>query len=384
MRRSLLGTLTACAVIASAVGLARADSDSPPPRSVIENAFRPVGERNGVPVYRKELLLNVFTVDQIYRSMRGPLDTHQFVSLRGAPPERLWVTGFEAVMVEPDGTTPMSQEFMCHSNLQLLGDDHYQRFRTQIPPSGGRLFSLAQGQLSIQLPDGFGVPIMSDQQVRVGAQVLNHNVVDETVEVRHRISLDFVRERDLPGPLKPLHPRAVFGTKLIEGPNGYLQVPLDEVDPAKHGEGCQIGEDAGGNVGHGFADNQGRRFTGFWRLPPGREENHTLVTRLLALPFDTTLHYVAVHLHPFAESVELRDLTSGKTVYKSKTRQADQGIGLAEVEYFSSEEGLPLYKDHEYELISIYNNTSGTEQDAMATMFLYIHLTDLTEVAARP
>ena len=41
-------------------------------------------------------------------------------------------------------------------------------------------------------------------------------------------------------------------------------------------------------------------------------------------------------------------------------------------------------KERRVGLGPVSDNTSGTEQDAMATMFLYIHLTDLTEVAARP
>ena len=53
-----------------------------------------------------------------------------------------------------------------------------------------------------------------------------------------------------------------------------------------------------------------RRLTDFDRqmiafAESGREVNHTPVTSLMALPFDTTIHYIAIHLHPFAESVEL-------------------------------------------------------------------------------
>ena len=35
-------------------------------------------------------------------------------------------------------------------------------------------------------------------------------------------------------------------------------------------------------------------------------------------------------------------------------------------------EGLPLYKDHGYEMVSIYNNTSDKEQDAMAVMIFFL------------
>src|SRR5262249_10503057 len=34
-----------------------------------------------------------------------------------------------------------------------------------------------------------------------------------------------------------------------------------------------------------------------------------------------------------------------------------------------SEEGIPLIKGHRYELVSVYNNTSGIDQDSMASMF---------------
>jgi hypothetical protein len=345
-------------------------------REKVEFPVRQLETSNGAPVYRKEVLTPTFNIDRIYRSMQGPFGFHRYALDPDGSPELVWMIGYQAVMTAPDGTTPMSQEFMCHSNFILEDPEFYRRVRTQLPPTNGRLFTLAQGQHRVMLPEGFGIPVMSNQEIRMDAQVLNHNVVDRAFDVRHRISIDFVRDSSLPQPLIPLHPRPVFAMKLIEGPDGYTAVPPDEVDPEKHGEGCLIGEDAGGVNPHLVDDPQGRKFTGFWLLPPGREENHTLVTKMLGLPYDTMLHYVAVHLHPFAESIELRDLTTRESVYKSRARQADEGIGLAEVEYFSSVEGIPLYKDHEYEVVSLYNNTSGETQDAMATMFLYLRVYD--------
>ena len=90
------------------------------------------------------------------------------------------------------------------------------------------------------------------------------------------------------------------------------------------------------------------------------------------LPFDTRLNYIAVHLHPFAESLELKDLTDGITIFKRKVRSSSGKIGIDEVEYYSSVEGIPLFKDHEYELTSHYHNTTDKNQDSMAVMFLYL------------
>jgi hypothetical protein len=121
-----------------------------------------------------------------------------------------------------------------------------------------------------------------------------------------------------------------------------------------------------------IVDALGRKFTGHWVVPPGREERRTLVNELLAIPYDTTIHYIGVHLHPFAESLELRDLTTGETLYRARARGPDAGIGLAHVEHYASAEGIPLYADHDYEMVSVYDNTSGEDQDAMATFFIYL------------
>jgi hypothetical protein len=167
--------------------------------------------------------------------------------------------------------------------------------------------------------------------------------------------------------MKPLFQQAAQGLVLVSGKDGYFKV--DEANPEEHGEGCSIGEAAAGGL---IKDGMGREFSGHWKVPPGKEVNHTLVTGSLNLPFDTTIHHIAVHLHPFAESLELRDLTTGETVFRSSARGPLMQIGLEHVDYFSSAPGLAIFKDHQYELVSVYNNTSDEEQDSMAIMFLYL------------
>ena len=110
-------------------------------------------------------------------------------------------------------------------------------------------------------------------------------------------------------------------------------------------------------------------------------ENHTYSTNRLGLKRDTTAHCIAVHLHPFAESLELRDLTTGETVFIAKARNSTDKIGLEFVDFLSSEEVIALYKDHEYTLISVYDNRSDENQDAMATMFIYMLDKDFEEAS---
>ena len=123
-------------------------------------------------------------------------------------------------------------------------------------------------------------------------------------------------------------------------------------------------------------------------MKPGREVNRTLATNWMSVPFDTTVHYIAVHLHPFAESLELLDLTTGNTIFHSQVRNTPERIGLEHVEYFSSPEGIRVYKGHEYELVSVYNNTTDVDQDSMAVMFLYmldkeLQETNITRLSAK-
>lgn len=58
----------------------------------------------------------------------------------------------------------------------------------------------------------------------------------------------------------------------------------------------------------------------------------------------------------------MRDLTTGESLYTARARGLAERIGLAEVGAYSSAEGIPVYRDHEYELVSVYDNTSGVDQ----------------------
>jgi hypothetical protein len=42
------------------------------------------------------------------------------------------------------------------------------------------------------------------------------------------------------------------------------------------------------------------------------------------------------------------------------------------VDHLVSAEGIRLYKGHEYELVSVYENTSVENQDSMAVMYMYL------------
>lgn len=63
------------------------------------------------------------------------------------------------------------------------------------------------------------------------------------VRVRHKITLEYVRDKDLKKPLKPLFMTPARGLVLMEGDNAYYNVKTP--DMVNHGPGCSLGESAG-------------------------------------------------------------------------------------------------------------------------------------------
>ena len=352
---------------------------------------------------RVEVISPVYEINRIYKSMTGPWSNSEVRLLDTATPELVWITGLHVEMVGPDGAAHMPEQFMCHANVDFDADFHNDLFRST-KPLDGRLFTLSQGQLHVDFPKGFGIPVMSNEVLDLSTQVLNLNVRDRSFDVRHKVHFTFVRDRDQTKSMKPLYERAVMGMVSLEG----RELVFDLQDNPAHHAGHDAHTDShhaneraghaahGGHAAHaaldpalqpvctsccvpgtmatnGVAstDSLGRQFTTHWIVRPGREVNHTRVTTMMALPFDTTIHYIAVHMHPFAESLELRDVTADRSLFKSNVQNLTGEIGLAHVDHFSSEEGIPVYKNHEYELVSIYNNTTPDDQDSMAVMYVY-------------
>ena len=117
--------------------------------------------------------------------------------------------------------------------------------------------------------------------------------------------------------------------------------------------------------------------TGHWYVPPGRHVYRYKVKNIAnSVLFDTRAHYIGAHLHPFGESLELLDLTTGESVFKSVAENLPDRIALDYITHYSSVEGIPIDPDHEYELVAVYNNTTGGDVDSMAVMYMYLEDTN--------
>ncbi len=327
-----------------------------------------------------EVLSQVYRLDALYKSMRGPQSTQEVRLLDAEVPELLWITGYKAVMVEEDGVTQLPQEFMCHSNLDIDIERHQQIFSWSKSASN-RLFTLSQGQYEIHLPEGYGIPILSNEVLYLTTQVLNHNhpLIDQTI--RHKVTINFIRDKNTSGSMKALFMTSANGLVSLEDPHAHYGFDPAEKIPAEI-EANQLGKRAGGMV---RTDNYGQKFAGFWVVPPGRQETTTLVTKWMDLPFDTDVHYIAAHVHPFAQSLELQDLTMNQTVYKAGVISSVDKVGVDQVDFFSTtastaagdvaktaETGLRLFQDHQYQLVTVYDNPTKSNRDSMAVLYLYV------------
>jgi hypothetical protein len=323
-----------------------------------------------LPVESRVVYSDPFTIDTLYASMQGPYQVLRVQLGDSTSRELLWVVGYEAAIVDADTRAPQSPEYMCHSNMDIDMARHREIFGWKKYPSR-RLFTLSEGQTEVRLPNGFGIPVRGDETLSITAQVLNHNHRGAPVRVRQRVTVHFVRDSKLTKPLVALYQRGISTLVRLDGPGGAYDEPVDEHAMHDHAGAEGMAADT-----MPYHDHEGRSFAGHWVVKPGREVRRTPINGWLEMEHDQTIHFVSVHLHPFAESLTLRDVTTGKTVLASHAENHPERIGLARVDQISAPEGITLHKDHDYELVSAYNNTSGVDRTAMAVMYLYVEDTE--------
>ena len=321
----------------------------------------------------KQVLSGVYAIEKKYRSMEGPSGVQTVYLGDPAKPELVWLTGMRTEVVGEDGRTAALPELMCHVNIDIDPAMHKALFNLQRMPMA-RLLTISQGMLAptggftARLPRGFGFPFVSNEPFQVFTQVLNHNIEHPHLRVRHRVTFEFTRDADLKAPIRPLfNVGASAMVVLSDRPTISAAMPDSMVD---HGPSCAMprAPNAKG-MSSDYTDAQGRKLTGHWVVPPGRQENRSDIGIFLNLPYDTKIHYAAVHLHPFGESLTLRDVTASTTLVVSHARNPQRRIGLDHVDTIYSEQGIPLLKSHRYELASVYDNTTAVDQDSMASMF---------------
>jgi len=107
---------------------------------------------------------------------------------------------------------------------------------------------------------------------------------------------------ELRRPLVPLYQRGINTLVRLDGPDGSYNSEVMDHDMHEHAAAEGMGADS-----VPYHDHEGRTFAGHWVVKPGREVRTTPINGWLDMRQDLKVHYVAVHLHPFAESLTLRE-----------------------------------------------------------------------------
>ena len=316
-----------------------------------------------LPAYSKEVVFKGLLIDKIYPSMDGPWRSTDKVDLGISPAKSkyLWITKYRAEVMNEDGT-PGAQEFMCHSTMLTKG----------APGVSGEskgetsLLSISQGQKEVVFPDGYALKVRNhpNRVVSLNGMVLNNNYDEINKKVDFKISFDFYD--DSQAKMMKLRPLRKISAATL--------VPVEELSQQTRSASL-VGDTPtceASNPEHAFEDEDHVKKVQHWIVPPGEHVYNTEVTPQIDLKKDVRLHYIWMHVHPYARSMELRDATTGTSVWHGKVNNDPKLALIRSVEHFESTEGIPLYRDHSYRLVTVYNNTTNKNVDAMASLWMYI------------
>lgn len=307
-----------------------------------------------------------FLIDGIYKSMEGPKSSN-YVQL-SQDSTLLWLTGFHVRALDAKTKMPVSNDFICHTNIDFNDVAYYSNFdlTDRIGKQYPRMTSLSHGLENFSFPDGYGVPMKGNDLLYVTTQSLNHNYKDIYRQVKHEVTIEYKKGRGI----RPLMARTAF-----------IMLPYDKNDPYKQPT------DPGTNQcipvetkNHSYDDGHGNKMSGHWVIPVGKNTYRSHVDSQLQIEDSLRLHAAAIHVHPFATSIALFDRTTGQPVFTSKIINHKKSIGLTKIEQFLSETGVWLYKSHDYEIVLTVDNTTAEKQDMMGSMFLFFYDKQLDDI----
>lgn len=316
-----------------------------------------------------KMISPAFLIDGIYKSMEGPKASN-YVQL-SQDSTLLWLTGFHVRALDAKTKAPVSNDFICHTNVDFNDVAYYSNFHLtdRIGRQYPRMTSLSHGLENFSFPKGYGVPMKGNDLLYVTTQSLNHNYKDISKQIKHEVTIEYSKMSGI----KPLMSRTAF-----------IMLPYDKNDPYK--EPTDPGTDQCIPVetkNHSYDDGKGGKMSGHWVIPVGKNTYKSDVTNQLQIADSLRLHAAAIHVHPFTTSITLFDKTANKAIFTSKVTNHKDRIGLSKIEQFLSEEGIWLYKSHDYEISMTVDNTTKTEQDMMGSMFLFFYDNELDAILNR-
>lgn len=288
--------------------------------------------------------------------------------------ELYWFRGLKLIVLDENNKPLPTAEFICHLNLDVDQVTRFMAFPELERSGSSRLVTLSQGQNEFFFPDGFAVPVASDEEWTFVFQAANRTT-DEHRRVKHLCVLVFSKDSEL---------KQTEAPKALHWFNPYISVVLDsdtKLEMDHHGPSCMALARAanapnmvpGGN----FKGLNGQEMTSHWAVPHGR---HSYSSSLIdgyepdLNKEDRKIHAVWSHVHPACTATELAECEgdSRKQVFKVNVRTGyAKGPELKHIDTILSKAGIPIRAGRNYQLKIDYENPYEDDLDSMASFGLF-------------
>jgi len=288
------------------------------------------------------------------------------------PPKLYWVKGFKLEVLNERGQIEPTAEFICHFNLDVDRDKRNEIFTESTPSLESRLLTITQGQTEVSFPDGFGVPVATDETWRFFFQVANRTT-DAHRRMWHRLTLYMIPDKALVQPITALNWFVPYVTVVVDKNTQEITDKEKQECPLCYGTARGL---TAPNAVPDTVENDtfGRKITGHWVVPPGKRTWTSIVRERGFGDRDILVHAAWSHIHPCCTSISLVKISDKdrQTMLSSTARTiTNPGLQIKDIDYFSSKEGVRLPKGFKYETDITYDNNTGKPLDSMATMGIF-------------
>jgi len=297
------------------------------------------------------------------------------------PPALYWVKGFKLEVLDEKGRVQPTAEFICHFNLDVNTNQRNEIFTEGDRCNSSRILTITQGQTEVSFPDGFGVPVASDENWRFVFQAANRTT-NEHRRVKHRLTVYLIPDKSLVEPITALNWYVPYVNVVVDKNTEAISTREKSECPLCYptARGVNAPNATADSVD---SDSFGRKITGHWVVPPGEHTWTSLVRDFGFSAVPRQVHAVWSHIHPCCSQlslVKISDLdrqpvltTTARTIYKP-------GLQIHDIDYVSSEKGVTIPAGFKYEIDITYNNPTGQALDSMAVMGIFYEDNDF----ARP
>jgi cyclophilin family peptidyl-prolyl cis-trans isomerase len=298
------------------------------------------------------------------------------VKVPKGPRELYWFKGVKLEVLDENGNVQPTAEFICHWNLDVDPSFRNKVFHEGHFCQNTRLSSISQAETVQILPPGYGVPIASDEPWSLSFQAANRTT-DAHRRLKHRCTLYFIKDKDLVFPIKALYWYVPYICVVVDK-------NLPDLSRQQKGNcplciGASYGVDAPNDrAGGTFPDNQGRKLSGHWVVPPGIQTFRDVIGNERDEGFakgNPIVRAAWTHVHPLCTKLSLVECTprERKVVLSTDCRtKIFPGLQIMHLNFLTPKDGVQLNDKASYEMEVTYNNVLKKPVDSMASMGIYM------------